>query len=171
MPAAQPAGFVIEPLAGHDRAAFSCGVPELDRYLHSQASQDARRKVAAPFVMIGQTQEVLGYYTLSSYTVRLPELPPDKSRNLPKFPLLPATLLGRLAISSAHRGHKLGSVLLMDALDRSWKNSTEIASIGVVAEAMNAAAHEFYLRHNFVPLVGNPNKLYIAMTTLAKLLT
>ncbi|MFD1960679.1 hypothetical protein ACFSHP_19770 [Novosphingobium panipatense] len=32
----------------HDRSGFSCGVEALDRYLQSQASQDARRRVAAP---------------------------------------------------------------------------------------------------------------------------
>ncbi|HZO51104.1 MAG TPA: GNAT family N-acetyltransferase [Bryobacteraceae bacterium] len=169
MPAPHPAPYVIEPLGGHDRAALSCGIPELDRYLHSQASQDARRKVAVPFVMVGPAHEVIGYYTLSAYTVRLPELPPDKSKNLPRYPLLPATLLGRLAISNSHRGRKLGSLLLMDALDRSWKSSAEIASIGVVAEAINAEAREFYLHHQFIPLIGNPHKLCIAMTTLAKL--
>ncbi|SPE43165.1 hypothetical protein SBA3_830016 [Candidatus Sulfopaludibacter sp. SbA3] len=39
--------YRVEPLrADHDRVGFHSGAEELDRYLHQQASQDARRKVA-----------------------------------------------------------------------------------------------------------------------------
>jgi len=40
------AGFLIEPLGSHDRSAFSCGAPTLDRYLREQASQDVKRLMA-----------------------------------------------------------------------------------------------------------------------------
>ena len=44
-------GLVIEPLGKqHDRATFSCGIPELDRYLVRQAVQDVRRRIARVFV-------------------------------------------------------------------------------------------------------------------------
>ena len=45
--------FHIEPLGKHqDRAAFACGNDELDRYFHSHASQDVRKRVAAAFVLV-----------------------------------------------------------------------------------------------------------------------
>jgi len=58
-------GLITEPLGKHhDRAAFSCGIPELDRYLRKQAGQDARRHIAAPFVIREpDSREVIGYYT------------------------------------------------------------------------------------------------------------
>jgi GNAT superfamily N-acetyltransferase len=99
------------------------------------------------------------------------ELPPDLARKLPKYPLIPATLLGRLAVSREHQGQKLGTLLLMDALYRSWKNSTEIASVGVVAEAVDDAARKFYLRHEFMSLAEHPRKLFIAMKTIQKAFT
>jgi GNAT superfamily N-acetyltransferase len=158
--------YSFEPLADQDRASFSCGVPELDEYLRSRASQDARRKVAAPFVMLDQASRVLGYYTLSSYGIRVTELPLHLARKLPKYPLLPATLLGRLAVSREHRGQKLGRALLMDALYRSWNNSTQVASLGVVAEAIDEAARNFYSHHEFMPLLEHPGKMFIAMATI-----
>jgi GNAT superfamily N-acetyltransferase len=160
--------YTFEALEDHDRSAFSCGVPELDGYLRERASQDAKRKVAAPFVMINQERRILGYYTLSAYGVRLAELPPDLSKKLPKYPLIPATLLGRLAVSQDYQGQKLGSLLLMDALHRSWWTSTQVASVGVVAEAINEAAKQFYLHHEFVPVLEHSRKLFIAMTTIQK---
>lgn len=94
--------YRIEPLSvSHDRVAFHSGVPELDQYLHHQAGQDARRKVAAPLVLVDKNGSILGYYTLSAYCVHLSELPEPVARRLPRYPLLSATLLGRLAISRA----------------------------------------------------------------------
>jgi GNAT superfamily N-acetyltransferase len=161
--------YTFEPLGDHDRAAFSCGIPELDDYLRQQASQDAKRKVAAPFMMLDEGRRVIGYHTLSAYGIRPAELPPDIAKKLPKYPLIPATLLGRLAVSKEHQGQKLGQVLLMDALHRSWKNTTEVGSVGVVAEAINDAARKFYLHHEFVPLLEHPQKLFIAMGTIKAL--
>ena len=166
-----PPQFSFEPLADHDRNSFSCGVAQLDDYFCRQASQDAKRKVAAPFVMLNEARQILGYYTLSAYGIRLNELTPDLARKLPKYPLIPATLLGRLAVSRDHQGQKLGRLLLMDALYRSWKNSAQIASIGVVAEAINDAARQFYLHYEFIPLLEHPNKLFIAMATIHKALS
>ena len=161
--------YRIEPLnSSHDRTAFQCGVPVLDQYLHQQAGQDARRKVAAPFVMLDATSGVVGYYTLSAFSVRLTELPAAIAKKLPRYPLLPATLLGRLAVSQQHRGRNFGRLLLMDALLRSWKNTVEVASIGVVVEALDDAARAFYQHHEFIPLPDHANQLFIAMATVEK---
>jgi GNAT superfamily N-acetyltransferase len=166
-PSAPPL-YTFQPLGDQDRTTFSCGIPEFNRYLLEQASQDARRKVAAPFVMTDSSLSVVGYYTLSAYTVRLAELPASLAKKLPRYPLLPATLLGRLAVSDKHRGQKLGRLLLMDALRRTWENTVQIASVGVVAEAYDDSAREFYLHHEFVSIPEFPRKLFIAMKTIGK---
>jgi predicted GNAT family N-acyltransferase len=160
--------YSFEPLADHDRDAFTCGVAELDDYFHRQASQDAKRKVAAPFVMLDPKREVVGYYTLSAYGIRIAELPQPVAKKLPRYPLIPATLLGRLAISQKHHGQKLGRLILMDALYRSWKNTVQVASVGVVAEAYDESAQSFYRHHEFISLNDQPRKLFIAMGTIAK---
>ena len=152
----------------HDRAAFSCGVPDLDAYLQRQAGQDAKRRVAAPFVLVDHTGQILGYYTLSAYSILLKDLPEQTAKKVPKYPVLPATLLGRLAISFEHQKQKLGQFLLMDALRRSWKNTSEVASVGVVVDAYNDAARSFYRRHEFIPLSEHPNRLFISMRTIEK---
>ena len=167
MSSAEPS-HSFEPLTDHDRASFSCGVSELDDYLRHQASQDAKRKIAAPFVLVDETRKILGYYTLSAYGIRLDELPPEIARKLPRYPLIPATLLGRLAVSREHQGQKLGTLLLMDALYRSWKNSSQVASVGVVAEAIDEAARRFYAHHEFIALAEHPRKLFLAMKTIQK---
>ena len=152
----------------HDRSEFHCGVEELDLYFLHQAGQDARRKVAAPFVLLDKLNRLVGYYTLSAYTVHLEQLPGPLAKKLPRYPLLRATLLGRLAIRQSQRGQNLGRFLLMDALHRSWKNTSEVASIGVVVDAIDDAARSFYLYHEFIPLAEHPKKLFLPMTTIAR---
>jgi hypothetical protein len=56
----------------------------------------------------------------------------------------------------------------MDALHRSWRNTGEVASLGVVVDAIDDAALSFYLHHEFIPLLDHPNRLFLAMATIEK---
>jgi len=62
----------------HDRSKFECGVEPLDRYFRTQAGQDARKNMAAPFVLVLPDYTIAGYYTLSSTSVQLGELSQKK---------------------------------------------------------------------------------------------
>lgn len=162
----------IEPLSKkHDRAAFSCGTEKLDRYFRDQASQDARRHIAATFVAVHEESEtiVLGYYTLSAFAVELGSLPEAMANRLPHYPLVPATLLGRLAVDQTHKGRGLGEFLLTDALHRAYEQSAQIASAAVVVEAMNNEAHRFYLYFGFIPFPERHDRLFLPMATIGKL--
>lgn len=94
--------FVIEPLGPkRDRVAFSCGIKVLDGYLHKQAGQDLKKHAAVPIVITPDGKTIAGYYTLSQYAVQRDAVPPDVAN---KYPVVPVTLLGRLAVSTAFRG-------------------------------------------------------------------
>src|SRR6266581_2612434 len=134
-----PAAWVIELLrSNHDRADFSCGNASLDRYLREQAGQDLRRACATPFVLAPERGDtaILGYYTLSSYGIDVGELPADVARKLPRYPLIPATLLGRLAVDLRYHRQGVGEFLLLDALHRTLVQSAEIAAAAVVVDAI-----------------------------------
>ncbi len=164
-----PFAYVVEPLdAQHKRSDFECGVEPLDRYLKQQASQDMRRRIAALFVLVDQDiDSIAGYYTLAATAIRLAELPPEITKKLPKYPLVPATLLGRLAVDQRYQGQGVGSFLLMDALRRSF--NSEIASMAVVVDAKDDKARDFYEHHQFIPFPEQSQRLYLPMTTIAKL--
>lgn len=165
------APYSIQPLGRHhDRAAFSCGREVLDQYLKKQASQDARRYYAAPFVLVEEGgKDVLGYYTLSSFGVNLEELPEEMTKKLPHYPMVPATLLGRLAVDENHHGKGLGELLLMDALHRSLTQADVIGSVAVVVEAMDKKAFEFYKIFEFLPFADRKDRLFMPMNTILKL--
>lgn len=163
--------YIIEPLnARHDRSAFSCGNESLNDYLRERAGQDAKRHVAAVFVAIAEdTRRIGGYYTLSATSVHAGELPPEAMKKLPRYPVLPATMLGRLAVDGAHKGRALGRALLCDALRRAWRNSLQVASMAVVVDAIDAAARDFYRHFGFLDLPDHANRLYLPMSTIQKL--
>ena len=159
----------VEPLQRrHDRSAFACGSPALDRYLLQQARQDADRRIAAPFVLVDPPgTAVLGYYTLSASVIEIDEVPPEMARRLPRYPQLPVTLLGRLAVDGRLKGLGAGEFLLMDALRRSLAAAAEIAAMAVVVDAKDAAAEAFYRYFDFIPLQANPGRLFLPMKTVA----
>lgn len=162
----------VEPLGRqHDRTPFHCGTDALDRYLKQQARQEADRCVVAPFVAaVSPEARVLGYYTLSASVLSLADLPDKLARQLPRYPQLPVTLLGRLAVDQSAKGQGLGEHLLLDALSRSLTHAGQIAAMAVVVDAKDEDAARFYRHYGFLPLQPQPSRLFVPMTTVAKLL-
>ena len=83
----------------HDRAAFSSGSPPLDQFLKTQARQAIEENLAAVFILTFDATTILGYYTLSSFVVKLSDIPETIAKRLTKLGQVPATLIGRLARS------------------------------------------------------------------------
>lgn len=151
----------------HDRASFESGVEPLDRYFRTQAGQDARKNMAAPFVLVLPDGAIAGYYTLSSTAVNVGEWPAQTVRKLPRYPLIPATLLGRLAVDRRQQGKGYGRFLLADALFRAV--NSEIASFAVIVDAKDENARRFYERESFLPFPDQPMKLFRTMADIAEL--
>jgi GNAT superfamily N-acetyltransferase len=163
--------YRVETLSDHhQRSSFACGIEALDRYIQSQAGQDSRRNIAAPFVLLHPgSQAIAGFYTLSNTAIEVGRFPAEVARKLPKYPLVPATLLGRLAVGQQCRGQGLGEFLLMDALHRSLEASRQVASFAVVVVAKDEAAAAFYKHYGFTAFADSPRQLFLAMKTVARL--
>ncbi len=154
----------------YDRSSFSCGNDALDNYLTRQASQDIKRKTAAVFVLTEHDKaEVKAYYTLSATTLLLHDLPESLQKKLPKYPSLPATLIGRLAVDKTLQGEGIGKRLLIDALYRAWDHSREIASMAVIVDAIDGDAILFYKHYHFLSLQGHSHKLFLPMKEIEQL--
>lgn len=162
-------GFPIERFGPHhDRQNFRCGNEALDRYFRERVRKDVEAEVAAAFVM-ADGLSVLGYYTLSAHSIERGDLPETVTRKLklPKYPLIPATLMGRLAVDVRFQGQRLGEILLMDGLERSCLHSGQVASFAVVVDAKENAV-EFYRRYGFLQMPPG-RRMFIPMATVRKL--
>lgn len=155
----------IEPLAGQDRAPFSCGQVDLDEWFHRRAGQDDRRNVARVFVAVDDALGVVGFYSLSSYTLALEDLPEDIARKLPRYDAIPAALIGRLARDQRVGGHRIGELLLADALRRILGAGRSVAVFAIVVDAKDERAAEFYRGFGFIPFPSRPRRLFLLAST------
>lgn len=156
----------IEPLsAAHDRSRFFSGSDVLDRYLREQASRDVRRRIATCFVAIGlaSPERVAAYYTLTAASIALDALRPEIAKKLPRYPVVPAVLLGRLAVVRESQGQGLGGILLADALKRTAR--AELGVFAMVVDAKDEAAQRFYEHYGFTLLPGETRRLCLPIST------
>ena len=161
------AAFVIEPLGAQDRSAFACGAAPLDRYLREQASQDVKRFLASCFVAVETaTNTIAGFYTLAATSIQADELPPDLLKRLPRYPLLPAALVGRLAIDQRFHRKGLGGALLADAALRVLKG--DVKALAIIVEAKDENAVAFYRLQGFQPFASRPLSLFLPLGTVKK---
>jgi GNAT superfamily N-acetyltransferase len=161
--------FRCEPLGKqHDRQRFRCESPELEAWLKQRGLQDRQRHIAAVNVLVPchEPTRIAGFYSLSATAILLGELPEPFARKLPRYPLVPAVLIGRLARDIEFRG--IGDSLLMDAIERVWRWSKEIAAAAIVVDAKNDRAQNFYIRHGFQPFPGASERLFLPMATVEK---
>lgn len=161
--------IVIEQLdRSHDRTAFDCGVPALDVYLREQAGQDVKRRIGNCFVARDSDAGLIaGYYTLAATGIPISSLPEAETRRLPRYPVLPATLVGRLAIDLRYRRRGIGSVLLVDALKRTA--SAAPAAFALVVEAKDEDAVAFYVKHGSIRFESRPMALFLPVATALRL--
>jgi len=169
----EPSGDLrVEPLASaHDRAPFSCGVESLDYYLRTQAGQDIRRKANAVFVLVGaaQPKDILGYFTLCATALSQGDVPEPARKLVPRYPLVSATLIGRLAVAKHSQGRGLGSILLAQALQKAYESASTVGSSMVVVDALDESACGFYAAHRFVRLPDS-RRLVLPIGSIEKLL-
>jgi GNAT superfamily N-acetyltransferase len=151
----------------HDRAGFTCGNESLDRYLKHQARQDIQRKANAVFVLAARAAPavIIGFYTLCATSCPQGDVPEAARKHIPRYPLVSATLIGRLAIAKPWQGQGLGRVILANALDRAFANASTVGSSMVVVDAIDENAAGFYLAHGFIRL-PETSRLIIPMQSL-----
>jgi GNAT superfamily N-acetyltransferase len=91
---------------------------------------------------------------------------PEIVKKLPRYPVVPAVLLGRLAVTRHYQGQGLGGILLADALRRTSR--AEFGVFAMVVDAKDEAAQRFYEHHGFALLVGEARRLCLPIAAAQK---
>lgn len=160
--------MLFEPLGkAHDRRSFRSGSAAIDEWFARRAGQDIRRDVARVFVAVDAAapSQVLGFYSLSAFTIVLDELPEEAARRLPRYDAIPAALIGRLARHEAIKGTGMGGRLLINALRRILAVAETMAVFAIVVEAKDERAVAFYGSFGFQPFFRHPQRLFISAAT------
>ena len=158
--------FSIEELDAkrHDRASFDCGVEPLNLYLQTLAVQHRAKGIATTFVLVDSDRPtwILGYYSLSAATLAFERLTEADRKGLPTYPI-PAVRIGRLAASAAHRGQRLGELLLQNAIKRTLLARRTLGVYAVVVEAKDTSAESFYRKFGFRLCDPRTRQLYLPL--------
>lgn len=155
------------------RQAFSCGTsPEhvtLNNYIHTQAGQDVRKYLSACYIWPDENHDIIGYYTISSNSIRRDILPDDITRRISNnYIHLPVFLIGRLARDINFKGKGIGELLIMDALHRCYDLSLNIGSMAVVVDPIDQNAINFYQKFDFI-LIPDNGRMFLEMDTIKRL--
>jgi GNAT superfamily N-acetyltransferase len=144
----------------HDRAAFSCGIARIDRFLQVTAAQAARHLRSATFVLSDTNahQQIVGFCTLAQHAYRDGELDETSARALKVYGLetIPIILLGQLAVATQFKAKGLGALLLKNALERALGVAQEAGGVALITDPYNDTVEAFYGKYGFQPLHREP---------------
>lgn len=160
--------YRIEPLAGQERGAFTCGNSELDRYFRQFIGQDLRRGAVTAFAAIDvESGDAAGFYTLSATGLDRIDLPPHRVSKAPRYSKVPAVLIGRLAVALGYQGQGLGGTLLIDAFRRTLASGIGVHLVAVRPKDDRARA--FYGAWGFEPLRGPAGIMFVPIEALMQM--
>ncbi len=151
----------------HNRQDFDCGIEDSNQHLSQYARQNHAKGINRAFVATkSDTPSTIdGYYTISSSNISFNSLPETGRKGLPNYPI-PCALIGRLAVDISCQGEGLGQELLVNALLRIVRASSEIGIYAVRVDAINQRAKEFYLKYEFIPFEDQPLSLFLPLKTI-----
>lgn len=171
--------LIFEPLGDHhNRAAFTCAGDEgliLQQYLRddARALREHRRHVTKVHVLTRESNptEICGYFTLSTATLEIEELPKNVSRGLPLYRPMPALKLGRMAVSDNYRGHDLGTLIIEEAFRICVHFRESVGFIALLVDAKTDNLVEYYQKRGFSRFPERIRGLYIMQPTMAQILS
>lgn len=151
-----------------NKSNFDCGYPQLNQFLQKYASQNYQKNYCLTFVATPPKSNIIvGYCSVSASSIEFVNLPESIKKGLPKYPA-PVMLIGQLAVDKTVQGQGLGKVLLIHALKRAVKISSELGIFAVRVDAIGEDSKNFYLKYSFVPLVNQPFSLLLPLKTIIK---
>ncbi len=163
--------IIIESLKrSHARNSFDCNDLDLNHFLQKYAMQNQESGFSRTFVAIEEDckAQILGYYSITAASIDKNNLPEKAKKRFPNHPT-PIIRLARLAVDLNHQKKGLGEYLLIDALDRSLKVSSNIGCVAVIVDAKHETAKNFYLKYEFESLPHNPLVMWLPMHSIEKL--
>lgn len=148
-----------------DKSAFDCGKQKLNDYLKKYAWQNQQKRYSITFVAtMENSQEIAGYYCTSASSIEFANIPDSLNQKLPRYPAV--MLIGQLAVARKMQGRGLGKVMLMHALSRAVRISSEMGIFAVRVDAMDREAIDFYLKYGFISLKDAEFSLILPIKTI-----
>ena len=138
---------------------FTCGQPELDRFLIRHALGAQQSNSSQTYVAVAG-KEIIGFYTIVAGEVHHANAPERVVKGMPRHPI-PLLVLARLAVHSSAQGRGIGAGLLLDALGRSLQVADVVGIRALAVHAKDDQAAAFYRHFGFAPSPTDPRHLFM----------
>lgn len=138
---------------------FTCGQPDLDRFLLRHALQAQQANSSQTYLGLS-AQEVVGFYTIVAGEVAHADAPERVVKGMPRHPI-PLLVLARLAVHTDWQGRRIGIGLLLDALGRTLQVADVIGVRALAVHAKDDRAASFYRHFDFTPSPTDPRHLFM----------
>jgi GNAT superfamily N-acetyltransferase len=154
----------------HPRRQFRCGHSVVDDWLRTKAWQHQKKRLSVTKVLLDETDQIAGFYTLATGQVDFSDLPDGLTKRLPRR-WLPVAVLAWLATSAHRQGQGLGRLLVAQALRDCWEAGETFAFVAVILDCLTDEAKSFYQKWDFEELPGHPYRLFVTYRQLAAMMT
>jgi GNAT superfamily N-acetyltransferase len=143
----------------HAVETFTCGQPDLDRFLIRHALRAQQSNSSQTYVGLNGS-EVVGFYTIVAGEVHHTDAPERVVKGMPRHPI-PVLVLARLAVNINAQGRRIGSGLLLDALGRTLQVADVIGVRALAVHAKDDRAVAFYKHFGFTPSPTDSRHLFM----------
>jgi len=147
--------------ADHHLNTFNCGETSLDEWLKRRALLNQASGASRTFVVVDESQLVMGYYALAAGAVHHQDATRSIRQNMPDP--IPVMVLARLAVDIRTQGMQLGAGLLRDAVDRSLAVAKNTGVRALLVHALHDRAKQFYLYFGFQASPVHPLTLMLRL--------
>ncbi len=149
--------------AEHETLDFDSGSDPIDTWLRRRAWKNQQSSVSRTYVVAttAHPMQILGFYSLHAGSVEVEKVTAAFRRNSPNP--IPILVLGRLAVDRRCQGSGLGRSLLKDAVRRANLAGRIVGAKGILIQAKEHQAANFYVKYGFKALPSDPLKLLLPM--------
>ncbi|UOA25846.1 GNAT family N-acetyltransferase [Pseudosulfitobacter sp. DSM 107133] len=173
--------FVTEPFDPHkhDRAAFSCGVEQVDNYFKKTANKLSKADNVRTYVKVSADDKtkVEGFYATNAHSVYYEDLPKKYMRGAPAHGSIPAVYISMMGRDITCKGKGMGAVLLADALKRIALGAERFGVAVVLLDVLDCGdpkaveqRKQTYEKYGFQPLPSEDLRMFLPLATVRQLL-
>ncbi|MFK4874738.1 GNAT family N-acetyltransferase [Novosphingobium sp. ZW T3_23] len=173
------AKFIIEPLepSKHDRAAFSCGVEQVDNFFKRTANKLARAGNLRVHVLTEPDGSIVGFYALNAHSIHYADLPEQFKRDRPGHGTIPAAFISMIGVDSRYQGRGYGGDLLVDCLRRIARAAEAIGIRVVLLDVLDCGSAsavegriQLYGSYGFASLPTQKLRMFLPLSDVEVLL-
>jgi ribosomal protein S18 acetylase RimI-like enzyme len=161
----------------HDRAAFSCGVDQVDNYFRKTANKLAKADNVRVWVMISPSADLIGFYALNAHSIEYTELPDKFAKARPGHGNIPAAYISMIGVDRRFSGKGFGGDLLVDAQSKIARAADDLGIAVVMLDVLDcgdpnllAKRLNLYQSYGFTPLPSRPLRLFLPLATVRELI-